>query len=355
VSPTPQPQSAEKPLAQTIPYSPSASAILMWKAVLGLGTLFTAIAWAIVLGHVAGHHEGTAARESFGYLTAGLLLELFTLLLIFVGGSYTGFWLGKDGRISTSKFQIILWTYAIGGVMMAIVAQSWAGLDDGLNAIGSGFKFEPYLVLLGGPFLAAIAASGLLGSQVGSGQTAKPPGKPEANQLFSGDDGNTDLVDSQYLLFNLIAVLYFLGAYIGKPTGGLPEIPTFIYVLTGASALAYVSNKVMPTGAPTINSIVPATVKANKVGQTITIYGSQILFPLNPTSNSIGTSLDDYQGLRILVNGIPATPTAVNSSAGVDEIKIELNQTQIEAAGEEKVVAINFRGVESNSVDLKIE
>jgi hypothetical protein len=347
VSPTPE------PLVTATWAEPSAATKMMWLTVFGFWTVTIAIPWALVLGHVIGHHDGADSHKAFGYLTALMVLTGFTWLLILSGGKLNTLFLGKDKRVSTSKVQVLIWTYAIGGVLMAIVAQNWVGFHDGLKALESpDFNFEPYLVLLGGPFLAAIAASALVGTQVANGQTAKPPGEPEANQLFSGDDGNTDLVDSQYLLFNLIALAFFLGAYITDPGGGFPTIPTFVYILTGVSALAYVSNKVVPSGPPKINSIIPSTLPAT--GGDLTLYGTQLLFQRDPPDATVPGNLGTYQTLKVLVGGIPITPTAVNSGNGVDEINLTVPEETLTAGQNVKVAAINFRGTESVAVELKV-
>jgi hypothetical protein len=66
------------------------------------------------------------------------------------------------------------------------------------------------------------------------------------------DNGDTDLVDTQYVLFTAVAVAYFVGTLVmttidylhGSRTDvGLPEIPSALLGLTSLSALTYVGNK----------------------------------------------------------------------------------------------------------------
>jgi hypothetical protein len=66
------------------------------------------------------------------------------------------------------------------------------------------------------------------------------------------DNGDTDLVDTQYVLFTAVAVAYFVGTLVvttvdylhgSRATVGLPEIPSALLELTSLSALTYVGNK----------------------------------------------------------------------------------------------------------------
>ena len=52
------------------------------------------------------------------------------------------------------------------------------------------------------------------------------------------DDGNTDLADTQYVLFNVIAAFIVVVEFLRAPLNGPPDIPAFLAVLTGASAAA---------------------------------------------------------------------------------------------------------------------
>jgi len=84
----------------------------------------------------------------------GRWVRLFTAGLRLLGGTPAALVLGKDHRVSTSKFQVLAWTYAIAFAMMSLVAATWLGTGPGFDALTDpDFDFEPYLVLLGGPSL----------------------------------------------------------------------------------------------------------------------------------------------------------------------------------------------------------
>jgi hypothetical protein len=82
---------------------------------------------------------------------------------------------------------------------------------------------------------------------------------PSATDIVNGDSGTPSLVDSQYSIFSLIAILYFVGQFIAnldKYAAGavsadkavlLPQIPSALLGLTSLAALTYVGNKAVQT------------------------------------------------------------------------------------------------------------
>jgi hypothetical protein len=111
--------------------------------------------------------------------------------------------------------------------------------------------------------------------------------------IVGNDQGNTDLVDSQYTLFNLIALTIVLIVFVRKPGFGAPLIPGFLAGLTGASAATYVANKAAISNAPTIAQVIPAVVR---IGQQVTAHGT----------NLHAAAASDAK-TTVTVNGFPAT------------------------------------------------
>ncbi|HEV2857800.1 MAG TPA: hypothetical protein VGW80_05280 [Solirubrobacterales bacterium] len=314
------------------------------------------IAGGISLGAVLGGGGSKTENEVFGYLFAAVVLALFAVLIQMLGRGVGKLVMGADNRISTSKVQVVIWTFLIAATVLALVAQNWVGLGEGFEKISSlDFEgFGPYLVLLGGPFAAAISAKALVSAQVDNGAAVKPPGEPQASQVFTNDAGSADLIDCQYLLFNLIALIYFVGAFVGSPESGLPSIPTFLYILTGASALGYVSNKAIPAGAPKIESVSPATARP---GEEVTVFAEGLLFPRNPTATTPATAVAQYHEVEVLVAGRKAEivdGTLSCSRTGGDRLRI-LVPLGLETGHEYDVVALNFRGTQTEPVKLKVE
>lgn len=161
-----------------------------------------------------------------------------------------------------------------------------------------GGNWNSYLLLLGAPFASAVVAKGIGSARVGSDpgvktstaaasaaamatahQTTDAPSPADA---VRNDAGETDLVDSQYVVFSLVAVLYFLGAYVlnlsrfvrldpcttAHPQNcaagiALPEIPAALLGLTSLAALTYVGQKAVEHGGLRVVTVTPSPVKAN--------------------------------------------------------------------------------------------
>lgn len=213
---------------------------------------------------------------------------------------FRSMYIGADGRWSTSKLQVLLWTYAIAYGLLAIFVGDQLGLDmldtrtgdepkaarEDESGGGDGYEFgqlefrEEYLLLLGGPFVAALSAKAITQNKVDEGVVDKTPPAKEAKgaagvaEVISDDDGRTDVVDFQYFLFNLIALAVFLVLFVPSVQSGLPEIPGFLVALTGASATAYIGKKAVERSAPTLSSVVPTRVLP---GGQVTIEGQHLL------------------------------------------------------------------------------
>jgi hypothetical protein len=157
--------------------------------------------------------------------------------------------LGDDGRTSTSKLQAALWTLAILWAVVSLLAG--AGVEAFGKALGGENLREEYLLLLGGPFAAAIAAKGITMKNTLDRPEAKPPkGDDEPGgigarvaEVFTNDAGGVDLGDFQYAAFTLVTLAYFAWAFIETPTQGLPPIPGTLLVLVGVSQATYVGKK----------------------------------------------------------------------------------------------------------------
>lgn len=164
---------------------------------------------------------------------------------------------GKDGRWSTSKTAVFLWTYAVWFAFVAfLIHEHDVPTKDQLH--------EEYFIVLGIPTAAALIAKGVVQSKVESGTLTKDVQAPEtsvvagAGQLVSDDRGRADLLDFQYFGFNLILIGYFLVKFFETPESGLPDLPDSLLALTGVAATAYVGKKGLDKEVgPTLWEIVP--------------------------------------------------------------------------------------------------
>ena len=161
---------------------------------------------------------------------------------------------GKDGRWSTSKAGYLLWTYAIAFAFLAILIHDHG---QGLENIDLN---EEYLLLLGIPAGAALAAKGITENGIDTGKLTKTHSRGATNgvetspvdgvgQLLSKDSGKADLMDSQYLIFNGLLLAYFLTAFLEEPSADLPTLPKTLVALGGVAGATYVGKKALQTEA----------------------------------------------------------------------------------------------------------
>ena len=142
-----------------------------------------------------------------------------------------------------------LWTMYFVLALVLLTTLTFTASLTAKEAFGG--DWNPYFLLLGGPFAAAVAAKGIVTAKVQKDPTAKTntaaasatavptetttPAEATAADLIMNDDGDTDLVDTQYALFTLVAVAYFVGTLVvttldylhgSRAVVGLPQIPS---------------------------------------------------------------------------------------------------------------------------------
>ncbi len=189
------------------------------------------------------------------------------------GGLVTGW----DRRLSTSKAMALAWTAALAHM---IITLGLIGVTAGRERFNEAFAaqadgsspLELYLVLIGGPYAALVLSKLTVVTKIASGGLQKTDGRGDGNiaDLVSGDDGAADLPDFQYTLFNLIGLGVVLVLFGADPASGVPEVPSFLAVLLGGSALTYTANKAVQGNAPKITGVVPGMAR---IGERIAILG----------------------------------------------------------------------------------
>jgi hypothetical protein len=190
-----------------------------------------------------------------------------------------------DNRTSTSKAIATAWTFLIAwGLLSAVVALvldadlRWPSLQ------------EEYLLLLGGPFAAAILAKYATSTQVES----KPDGEVGESspaQLVTNDSGDADLGDFQYVVFNVIGMAYFLCQFIGELATGFPDLPPTLTGLMLTSTGGYAAKKLLTQEVATLISVVPASAVQ---GGTADVFGTNLTVP--------ALASDDGEDANPLVN-----------------------------------------------------
>jgi hypothetical protein len=247
--------------------------------------------------------------------------------------------LGTDGRLSTGKFQVFLWTI---GLAAAILFLGGIVIFHP-GKTGNVFKdtnWNDYLILLGGPFAAAVIAQFTVATKIVDGTLQKAPtaaaapaaiaavvqpptGKPQLSDVVSNDDGDPDLVDIQYFIFNVVVFLYVFGDFISRIIDkgitdfatkySLPSVPAVLLGLTSASALGYVGTKTALKNGPRISTINPLPPVANG---PVDIIGVNLVPPGTDPATAIQRTLVS------VVNQADGTQAAVLAPTAATVTKI---------------------------------
>jgi hypothetical protein len=242
--------------------------------------------------------------------------------------------LGHDGRTSTSKTFILLWTLLVAWALIALLiagelvsthacvppsdianaAQKCKAAADEVGLLQAGWLHflhaglsGSYLILLGVPAAAGVAAKGITQSRVnGAGFKApKPAGKfdpfTRIAEVFSADDGTTDVGDFQYLIFNLVTAVYFVSQFLNPDGSGLPTIPDTLLGLTSVSAGLYVGKKAVSRNQPSVTGVFPLPLHD---GQRFTVIGTDLTVdPASPTDTEPQITIDGVPAIDVVATG----------------------------------------------------
>jgi hypothetical protein len=221
---------------------------------------------------------------------------------------------GKDHRTSTSKTVVFAWSLAVAFGLLSLLVAVWLGDHEPWDAqVARGLQ-EEYLLLLGGPFAAAILAKYAAVSQ-SEAKTDAPVGTGNASQLIDDDQGDTDLGDFQYVLFNVIALAFFLGDFIGDLGAGFPVLPPILTGLVLTSTGGYAAKKLISQATPALTSVLPA---AAPRGATVRVFGSNLLLPA-----AVSGSGETMRAL-VLVGPLEAEVIAHDLILGNDRLTIKV-------------------------------
>lgn len=206
----------------------------------------------------------------------------------------TGVLFGADNRISTSRTIAFAWTVIIVYVLVALLLVWPPDWGKALTNL-----YPTYFLLLGGPYAALILAKGITSARTTSGSLVKTDGDGTANfgDLVSDDTGRTDLFDSQYVLFNILAMWFVVAAFFRATLDGFPEVPNGLVLLTAGPAAVYLSNKLFGSTESTITTVTPLRVVE---GDTFSVLGTNLL------AGRVAGGADG----QVLVNGIRASTRA---------------------------------------------
>ena len=247
---------------------------------------------------------------------------------------------GQDNRLSTSKTVAFAWTVAVAFGLLSLVVAIWLGDHAPWDLqVARGLQ-EEYLLLLGGPYAAAILAK-YATSQQQDTKTDGPVGGAGATQLVTNDNGDTDLGDFQYVLFNVIGLMFFFGDFIGHLSAGFPNLPPLLTGLVLTSTGGYSAKKLLQQAAPALISVTPSSAVPQA---TVQIFGTNLEVPASAAAD--GQDINP----SVLVGNTTATITAHDLVLGNDRLTITVpnvppGSAPISIARADGVQAKDARGV----------
>ena len=164
---------------------------------------------------------------------------------------------GADGRLSTSKFQVLLWTIVV--LFGYAVVETGRFLRGNFDALD---KIPPnVLIALGFTIGTATLAKGITTSFIAAGRLKKesdPTSGP--GTLVADDDGVPDLSKAQLLAWTFVAlVVYVVRVFyqLRVATPELPDIDAPLMVLMGLGQGAYIGKKLTTTSTPRLGDVNP--------------------------------------------------------------------------------------------------
>lgn len=267
--------------------------------------------------------------------------------------------MGSDGRASTSKVQVVLWTFAVlyAFAFLLLWGRS-AGCDGNQQdtgqcqearearasfdeVTGRGIQ-EEYYVLLGLPLAAALASKAITSAKVADRDVVKQEIGAEHKgftrglaEVVADDDGETDLVDFQYFAFNLLTLAFFFTEFLNHPGNGLPDLPPTLIALSGVSTAGYATKKVLERApSPKVTSVQPERL-ARVAGTTVAVIGS--CFGAEPGADG---------GVRL--GGVPL------ALMGWSDGRIDARLTEVPLPGKASLVVTNANQQHSNAVEVEV-
>lgn len=226
-------------------------------------------------------------------ILAGLaFLALVVVLYRVVSGSWNLLYLaeGADQRLSTSKFQVLLWTIVVVfGYVVVETGRFTLGNFDAMDEIPPNV-----LIALGFTLGTATLAKGITSSFVASGRIRKGT-DPTAGlkALLTDDSGAPDLSKWQLLAWTLIALTVYVVRVMYQlrvhDSPKLPDIDAPLMILMGLGQGAYVGKKLTTTTVARLSGIDPA---AAQPGQTV----------VTVTGTALG---GDDAGTQVTLDGAP--------------------------------------------------
>lgn len=347
-------------------------------------------------------HSHELLSSGWSYAAAGGFV-----LLIAAAAMFGRVLVGADGRTSTSKVQAFLWTIAVAFAVISLVLQDRdvdiptqylgllgfpalalmlakatvqeklssgtiakpppppttgrspeAYLADARQALtnleGVAARLNPPASAAGAGARAPDATTVQTAAQASSEvvQSASQALAPARRwwswlgDIVNDDAGKADVVDFQYLVFNVVALIFFFVELFDDRK--FPDIPTSLLVLTGVSATTYVGNKLTLDQQPVITAVTPV---AAPIGDAVTVRGSNLGAQ---GTNPDGTVARALVKLANQATGAVTTIGAATANVAGATFNVP-SATNDFGPADYQLSVVNGLGLESNQLPLKVQ
>jgi hypothetical protein len=182
--------------------------------------------------------------------------------------------MGADGRLSTSKFQFLLWTWVVVFVYAWFyAARAQSGHFEPINDLPANVLLAMGISVTTLASAKAITTSYVLDSRVE--KPAQNPAEASAKDLVTNDNQGPEITKIQMLIWTLVAAAVYVAAashaaqaYASctivpnaalPPECQFPDIDPALMVLMGLGQAAYLGNKLVTTTTPRPVRAEPAT------------------------------------------------------------------------------------------------
>jgi|GEM_PF-4579234 len=254
-------------------------------------------------------------------------------------GILSGLLVGKDNRLSLSKFQAVLWTMV---TITSYVALKAANIYCGFP-INTSIPAN-LLVLLGMNATTTVLARGITGYITARGSIKLTSASTSVSDLYMSDDSRSpDIAKFQMICWTIVALVVYYINFFSQCGGevislGFPDIESPLLYLMILGHGAYLGDKALNISRPKITGVIPLQVRA---GEPFSIMGylspEATAFTLN---KSIPLELIDWNitsdgqsGARVVIppgaviRSSPAALTAITGGQIIDPYYLDVDLT----------------------------
>ncbi len=208
-----------------------------------------------------------------------VIVILFFIIVNFINNKvspgnslFAGLVVGKDNRLSISKFQGVLWT------LITIISFMTLKMINEYCQVSFDTKIPPNLLsLIGLNFTTLVLAKGITSHSTSKGNIKTVSTTSSMSDLYrTDDDTKTDLMKFQMLCWTVVAVVVYFVNFFSQFRGevisvGFPNIDNTLLYLMLIGQSAYLGDKMVNSNKVKITGTIPLVVR---VGEPFSIHGN---------------------------------------------------------------------------------